>query len=68
MQYTHGLEDLLSSDSASRDYYQDLKNSACIIRKATLEDLPKEVAKAPSPVYQINMDSFSSLLVSIEGS
>jgi hypothetical protein len=38
-----------------------------MIGKSTLEDLPKLKDRAPEPLYQVNMDSFSSSVTSIEG-
>ena len=38
-----------------------------MIGKATLEDFPKAKHPINKPLYQINMDSFSSSVKSIEG-
>ncbi len=38
-----------------------------MIDKSTLEDLPKLKDRATEPLLQINMDSFSSSVTSIEG-
>jgi len=38
-----------------------------MIGKSTLEDLPKLKDRAEEPLYQVNMDSFSSSVTSIEG-
>jgi hypothetical protein len=38
-----------------------------MIGKSTLEDLPKLKDSATEPLYQVNMDSFSSSVTSIEG-
>ena len=38
-----------------------------MIGKATLEDFPKAKRPINKPLYQINMDSFSSSVKSIEG-
>jgi hypothetical protein len=44
-----------------------VKCAACMLGKAKLEDYPKlQVSKVP-PLYQVNMDSFSSSVKSIEG-
>jgi hypothetical protein len=44
-----------------------VKCAACMLGKAKLEDYPQlRVSKVP-PMYQINMDSFSSSVKSIEG-
>jgi hypothetical protein len=40
---------------------------SCIIRKAMLKDFPKLKSKVVPPSYQINMDSFSSSVKSVEG-
>jgi hypothetical protein len=39
-----------------------------MVGKATLEDFPKERAKATRPLRQVNMDSFSFSVNSIHGS
>ena len=44
-----------------------IKCPSCMIGKATLEDLPKTKKVITKPLYQINMDSFSSSVKSIEG-
>jgi hypothetical protein len=44
-----------------------MKYSSCMIRKSTLEDLPKLKDRGTGPHYQVNMDSFSSSVTSIEG-
>ncbi len=44
-----------------------VKYPSCTIRKATLEDLPKTKEVITKPLYQINLDSFSSSVKSIEG-
>ncbi len=38
-----------------------------MIGKSTLEDLPKLKDRATEPLWQVNMDSFSSSVTSIEG-
>ena len=38
-----------------------------MIGKSTLEDLPKLKKRASQPLGQVNMDSFSSSVTSIEG-
>jgi metallophosphoesterase superfamily enzyme len=38
-----------------------------MIGKSTLEDLPKLKDRATKPLWQVNMDSFSSSVTSIEG-
>ncbi len=40
---------------------------SCMFGKATLEDLQKSKKVIMKPLYQINMDSFSSSVKSIEG-
>jgi hypothetical protein len=38
-----------------------------MIEKSTLEDFPKLRTRAPKPLKQVNIDSFSSSVVSFEG-
>ncbi len=38
-----------------------------MIGKSTLEDLPKLKDRSPEPLYQVNIDSFSLSVTSIEG-
>ncbi len=42
-------------------------NYSLLLGKATLEDYPGSKARKVPPLYQINMDSFSSSIKSIEG-
>ena len=44
-----------------------VKCPSCMIGKATLEDSPKTKKVITKPLCQINMDSFSSSVKSIEG-
>ncbi len=56
------MEELLN-----RQHTEHLKCPACTIGKATLEDYPSRKASASKPLRLINVDSFSSSVVSIEG-
>ena len=60
--YTKGLEEL-----TNRTYEQHTKCSACMIGKSTLEAYPERRSRAEHPLKQINVDSFSSSVQSIEG-
>ena len=57
-----GLEDL-----KTKKFYSHEKCPSCMIGKSTLEDLPKLKDRATKPLWQVNMDSFSSSVTSIEG-
>ena len=57
-----GLDDLKTRKFDSRE-----KCPSCMIGKSTLEDLPKLKDRASEPLWQVNMDSFSSSVTSIEG-
>jgi transposase InsO family protein len=56
------MEELLN-----RRHTEHLKCPACMIGKATLEDYPSKKASASKPLRLIDIDSFSSSVVSIEG-
>jgi hypothetical protein len=58
----NGLESL---KHMTRD--TNVKCPSCMIGRATLEDLPKTKNVISKPLYQINIDSFSSSVKSIEG-
>ena len=60
--YTKGLEEL-----TNWTYEQHTKCSACMIGKSTLEAYPERRSRAEHPLKQINVDSFSSSVQSIEG-
>ncbi len=57
-----GLEELLQTS-----YEKHTKCASCMIGKSTLEDFHGETIRADRPLKQVNIDSFSSSLVSIEG-
>jgi hypothetical protein len=60
--HSSGLECLMH-----KKFEPHMKCSSCMIGKRTLEDLPKLKDRAPEPLYQVNMDSFSSSVTSMEG-
>ena len=60
--HSAGLEELMS-----RKFDPHMKCPSCMIGKSTLEDLPKLKDRAEEPLAQVNMDSFSSSVPSIEG-
>ncbi len=60
--HTNGIEELLN-----RKHTEHLKCPACMIGKATLEDYPSRKASATKPLRLVNVDSFSSSVVSMEG-
>ena len=47
-------------------YAQHVKRPSCMIGKAALEDFPKARQVKAKPLHQINVDSFSSSVASIE--
>jgi hypothetical protein len=49
-----------------KKFEQHMKCPSCMIGKSTREDLPKLKDRATEPLYQVNMDSFSSSVTSIE--
>ncbi len=49
------------------NYEAHVKCPSCMLGKATLEDYPGARVRKVPPLYQINMDSFSSSIKSIEG-
>jgi hypothetical protein len=51
----------------SKKFESHVKCPSCVIGKGTLEDLPKLKDRATEPLAQVNMDSFSSSVPSIEG-
>ncbi len=53
--------------SYTQKFEPHMKCPYCMIGKSTLEDLQKLKDGAPEPLYQVNMDSFSSSATSIEG-
>ena len=57
-----GLEEL-----SQITYEKHTKCASCMIGKSTLEDYPGEKIRADRPLKQVNIDSFSSSVVSIEG-
>ena len=59
-----GLEEL---ELIQTSYEKHTKCASCIIGKSTLEDFPGEKIRADRPLKQVNIDSFSSSVVSIEG-
>jgi hypothetical protein len=61
LHHSVGLEDLMS-----KKFEQHMKCPSCMIGKSTLEDLPKLKDRADEPLAQVNMDSFSSSVPSIE--
>ena len=60
--HSEGLDELVS-----KKFETHMKCSSCMIGKSTLEDLPKLKDRAEEPLHQVNMDSFSSSVTSIEG-
>ena len=62
IKHTTGLEELIN-----KTYEQHTKCGACMIGKSTLEDYPALKVRADKPLKQINADSFSSSVPSIEG-
>ena len=62
IKWNHGLEDL-----KGLTYEEHAKFPSCMIGKATLKDLPKARQVKVKPLHQINVDSFSSSIPSIEG-
>jgi hypothetical protein len=62
IKYTTGLEELLN-----KTFEQHTKCAACMIGKSTLENYPARKVRASKPLKQINVDSFSSSVTSIEG-
>ena len=60
--HSAGLEGLMS-----KKFESHAKCPSCMIGKSTMEDLPKLKDRAEEPLAQINMDSFSSSVPSIEG-
>ena len=62
IKHTTGLEELIN-----KTYEQHTKCGACMIGKSTLEDYPALKVRADKPLKQINVDSFSSSVPSIEG-
>jgi hypothetical protein len=51
----------------SKKFESHVKCSSCMIDKITLENLSKLKNLAEKPLWQVNMDSFSSSVQSIEG-
>ncbi len=47
-------------------FKQQMKCPSCMIRKSTLEDVPKLKDSATKPLYRVNMDSFSSSVRSLQ--
>ena len=60
--HSAGLEGLMS-----KKFESHVKCPSCMIGKSTMEDLPKLKDRADEPLGQVNMDSFSSSVPSIEG-
>ena len=59
---TTGIESLIG-----QIYKSHVKCPSCMIGKATLEDFPSLKRKVVPPLYQIDIDSFSSSVKSVEG-
>jgi hypothetical protein len=57
-----GLEEL-----TNKVFQQHTKCASCMIGKSTLEDFPELRTRADKPLRQVNIDSFSSSVISIEG-
>ena len=57
-----GLEELLQTA-----YEKHTKRAPCMLGKSTLEDYPGEKVRADRALKQVNIDPFSSSVVSIEG-
>ncbi len=57
-----GLEEL-----TNKAYQQHTKCASCMIAKSNLEDFPELRTRADKPLKLVNIDSFSSSVVSIEG-
>jgi hypothetical protein len=51
----------------NKDHQQHTKCASCMIGKSTLEEFPELRTRADEPLKQVNFDSFSSSVVSIEG-
>jgi hypothetical protein len=62
IKWNTGMEDL-----KGLTYEEHVKCPSCMIGKATLEDFPKARQVKVKPLHQINVDSFSSSIPSIEG-
>ncbi len=62
IEWSTGLEDL-----KRQTYEEHVKCQSCMIGKATLEDFPKIRQVKVKPLHQINVDSFSSSVASVEG-
>ncbi len=60
--YVKGLEEL-----TTQLYQQHTKSASCITGKCTPEDFPKLRTRTDKPLKQVNIDSVSSSVVSIEG-
>jgi hypothetical protein len=60
--FVKGLEEV-----NKKSYHQHTKCASCMIVKSTLEDLPVLMSRSDWPLKQVNIDSFSSSVVSIEG-
>jgi hypothetical protein len=58
--HSSGLECLMH-----KKFEPHMKCPSCVIGKSTLEDLSKLKDRATEPLYQVNMDSFSSSVTSI---
>ncbi len=59
---TTGMDSLVGVN-----YEAHVKCPSCMLEKATLEEYPGARGQKVPPLYQINMDSFSSSIKSIEG-
>jgi hypothetical protein len=60
--FVKGLEEL-----NKKSYHQHTKCASCMIGKSTLEYFPVLRSRADRPLKQVNIDSVSSSVVSIEG-
>jgi hypothetical protein len=60
--YVKGLE-----EHTNKAYQQLTKCASCMIGKSSLEDSPELRTRADKPLKQVNINSFLSSVVSIEG-
>ena len=58
---------LIPTDLVGKKVESHVQYPSCMIRKNTLEDPPKLKERALKPLAQVNMDSFSTSVTSIEG-
>ena len=62
IKHVRGLEEFLQTT-----YEKHTKCASCMTGKSTLEDYPGEKIRTERPLKQVNIDSFSSSVVSIKG-